>query len=93
MKKVSAKSQFVKNLFLVMEEVQQDCEESKSVHCPSLFQNGQPEFIERYPQAGQLHVQIGSKGCIFLHPTCGGVEEICEIILGGGSISVPVSML
>ena len=73
--------------------MQQDCEESKSVHSPSLFQNREPEFIERYPQAGQLHVQIGSKGCIFLHPTCGGVEEICEIILGGGSISVPVSML
>ena len=38
-------------------------------------------------------MQIGSKGCIFLHPTCRGVEEICEILLGGGPISIPVSML
>ena len=39
-------------------------------------------MIERHPQAEQLHVQIGSKRCIFLHPTCGGVEEIREILLG-----------
>ena len=38
-------------------------------------------------------MQIGSKGWIFLHPTCGRVEEICEILLEGGPISVPVSML
>ena len=37
-------------------------------------------------------MQIGSKGCIFLHPTCGGVEEICEILLRGGLISISVSM-
>ena len=38
-------------------------------------------------------MQIGSKGCIFLHPTCKGVKEICEILRAGGPISVPVSML
>ena len=38
-------------------------------------------------------MQIESKGCIFWHATCEGVEEICEISLGGGTIPVPVSML
>ena len=28
-----------------------------------------------------------------MYPTCGGVKEIREILLGGGPISVPVSML
>ena len=37
-------------------------------------------------------MQIGSKGWIFLHPTCGRVEEICDILLEGGPISVPVSI-
>ena len=38
-------------------------------------------------------MEIGSRGCIFLHPTCGGVEGIREILLGGGPISTSVSML
>ena len=28
-------------------------------------------------------MQIESKGCIFLHPTSEGVEEVREILLGG----------
>ena len=68
-------------------------EEPKSIHPAPPFQNEEPAIIEGYPKAGQLHVKIGSKGCMFLHPTCGGVEEISEILLGGGPISVPVSML
>ena len=80
MKKVSAKSlhQF---------------EESKLVHLPPLFQNGEPAITEGYPQAGQLHVQIGSKGHIYLHPNGRGVGETHEILLGRGPISIPVSML
>ena len=88
-KKGFCKSQFVRNPFLVRKKDggKQDYhqfEESKSVHHSPPFQNGEPAIIERYPQIGQLHVQIGSKGCIFLHLTSGGVEEICEILLAGG---------
>ena len=75
---------------------QQAChqfEESKLVHPPPPFQNEGPAIVEGYPQAVRLHVQIGSKGCIFLHPTCRVVKEIREILLGGGPISIPVSML
>ena len=68
-------------------------EESKSVHHPAPFQNGEPAVIKGYLQAGRLYVQIESKGCIFLHPICGGVEKIREILLGEGPISIPVSML
>ena len=71
---------------------QQTChqfEKSKSVHSPPPFQNGEPAIIKRYPRAGKLHVQTGSKGCISLHPSCGGVEEIREILLRGGTISIP----
>ena len=38
-------------------------------------------------------MQIGSKGRIFLHPICGRVGEIHEILPGEGPISIPVSML
>ena len=38
-------------------------------------------------------MQIGSKRCIFLHPTCGGVEENGEILLRGGLVSISLSML
>ena len=31
-------------------------------------------------------MQVGSKAWIFLHPTCGGVEEVCEILLEGGDL-------
>ena len=58
-------------------------EEYKSVHPPPPFQYGEPAIIEGYPQAGRIHMKIGSKGCIFLHPNCGGVEEIREILLEG----------
>ena len=44
-------------------------EESKSVHPPPPFQNGEPVIIEGYPQENP-HVQIGSTGSIFLHLTC-----------------------
>ena len=68
-------------------------EESKSAHPPTPFQNKEPAIIDGYPQVGRLHVQIGSEGCISLHRACGGVEEIGEILLGVGPISIPVSML
>ena len=61
------------------EQVYLQFEESKSVHPPP--QNGEPEIIDRYPQAGQLHVQIGSKGYIFLHPNSGEIKEIREILI------------
>lgn len=57
------------------------------------FQNGEPAIIVGYRQARRLHVLLGSKVCIFLHPAGGGVEEIHEISLGGGPISIPVSMM
>ena len=91
MKKVSAKSQFVTNLFLVKKKdlgsrpVHQ-FEESNPVHPTPTFQNEEFAITEIYPQANQLYVQIESKRRIFLNPTCGGVEEICEILLGGGPI-------
>ena len=75
---------------------QQTChqfEEFKSVHPPPLLQDEEPEIIEEYSQAKKLHVQIRSKECLFLHPTCGRVEEIREILLGEGPILIPVSML
>ena len=98
MKQVSAKSQFGSNLFLVKKEDgrQQAChqiEESKLVHPPLPFQNEKPAIIEGHPQAERVHVQIGNKGSIFLHPTCRGVKEIRKILLRGGPISIPVSML
>ena len=95
MKKVSAKSQFVTNLFLVKIWATGLFInlESNPVHPTPTFQNGELAITEGYPQADQLYVQIGSKRCIFLHPTCGGVEEICEILLGGGPIWNSVSML
>ena len=57
MKKVSAKSQFISNLFLGTNKNggQQTChqfEESKSVYPPTPFQNREPAIIEGYPQAG-----------------------------------------
>ena len=67
--------------------------ESKSVYPPPLFQNGEPAITERYPQAWQRYVQIGSKKDIFLHPTYKGVKEIRDMLLGGGPISISVSML
>ena len=38
-------------------------------------------------------MEIGSKGYIFLHPDSGKIKEICEILLGVGPISIPVSIL
>ena len=38
-------------------------------------------------------MQTGSKGSIFLHPTSGGVEDIREILLGRGPISISMFML
>ena len=37
--------------------------------------NGESAITERYPQAGRLHMLSGSKRCIFLHRTSGGIEE------------------
>ena len=52
MKKVSAKSQFVSNLFLVKEKNggQQACHQFEISLPP--FQNGEPLIIERYPLKG-----------------------------------------
>ena len=38
-------------------------------------------------------MQIGPKKGIFLHPTYKGVKEIRDMLLGGGPISISVSML
>ena len=93
MKNISTKRPFVRNLFLVMKKGCHQFQGSKSLHPPPPFQNGEPAIIEKYPQAWWLNEQIGSKRCIFLHPTCKGVEEIREILLVGGPISIPVSMI
>ena len=82
MKKVSAKSQFESNLSIGKKKdggggnrpaINLKNLNQYTSHRP--FQNGERTIIERYPHAGQLHVQIGSKILIFLHPTSGGAEE------------------
>ena len=42
---------------------------------PQTISNGESAITERYPQAGRLHMLSGSKRCIFLHRTSGGIEE------------------
>ena len=62
MKKVSAKSQFVSNLFLVKEKDRSNRPvislKNLNQYIPLLFENGEPAIIEGYPQTGQLQVHI-----------------------------------
>ena len=67
-------------------------EKPESVYSTPSFQNGEPAVTERNPQTGGFHDQVGFAGCIFLHSVSREFKKICEVLLGGRAISIPMSM-